>query len=181
VVLLWNLIDEVNAGNVIAPPTYFRDHMSLGISMLAVGLPVWLLFWRPNPVTDERLSLSRRLYLFAALLVAMLTGLAAAVWLASLLLNVLLAAAVLPPLDIGHALSLVLVAAAVTLYHGQTLRRDMAFRSAISLVVPPAPSVQVPDSMRIRIVVEITEATESEVRDALLALPAGANFILRSE
>jgi Domain of unknown function (DUF5671) len=178
--LLWNLFDEINAGNLIAPPTYFRDHISLGVTMLAVGLPIWLLFWRPRPESKERLSLSRRLYLFAALLASMLTGLVAAVWLVTLLLNVVLAGGSLLPIDIGHALSLVLMAALVALYHGKTFRRDMAFRSAISLVEPPASPKQVPDTMPIRIVVEITEASEGEVRDALLALPSGAKYTLRS-
>jgi hypothetical protein len=178
--LLWNLIDELNAGDLIAPPLYFRDNISLGVTMLAVGFPVWLRCWRAQPNKDERLSLSRRLYLFAALLVSMLTGLSAAVWLATLLLNVLLGAGALSTLDVGHALSLVLVAVAVAFYHGQLLRQDNAYRSAINPAVLQPASEQVPSIEPMRIVVEITGASDSDVREALGALPMRSKYEILS-
>jgi len=180
--LLWTLTDQfLGSGTTIAAMD-FRDEISLGVTLVVVGLPVWLLFWRPVGTVDDRLGLSRRLYLFASLLASVLVGLGAGVWLVSLLLRMLFAVpGPAPEVQLGHSLGLFLVALVVGAYHGRVLRQDMALRGH-SPQSAAEPESREPADMRVPapIAVEITGATEEEVRRIMDGLPAGASYEFRS-
>jgi hypothetical protein len=103
-----------------------------------VGLPVWLLHWRPIAVSEsETHSLARRLYLYLSLIAAMLglIGSAAAVLyrLFGLLLGESSTASLLT--DLAHALAVASVTAIVAVYHWRILRVD-ATRAQAAPVEP---------------------------------------------
>ncbi len=179
--LLWTLVDQFVGHGLISSATDFRDRISLSVTLLVVGLPVWLLSWRPAAPPEDRLALSRRLYLFASLLVSVLAGLGLGIWLVVQLVRLALGiGGPQPAVEIGHALGLLLVALAVLGYHGHVLWQDATYRAAHSRALPEvAPPVTPAPTVQNAVVVEITGATEDEVRAALGGLPAGATYRLR--
>jgi hypothetical protein len=153
------------------PAPEWRDHASLFITLALVGTPMWLTHWRAAADATERFALSRRLYLYGALLGSVLAILISAATLLYRLLGVLLAtsgadsgAAVV---DIGRAASVVVVAAALGLYHWRIVRADAAARQAA-----PAPTTLVPEQFSL----QIRGASEAEIRRALGGLPDGATW-----
>ena len=66
--LLWTISDQVLSGTLGRPVGEWRDKISLFITLILVGAPMWLSHWRASPEADERYTLSRRLYLYASLL-----------------------------------------------------------------------------------------------------------------
>jgi hypothetical protein len=170
--LLWTLSDQVLNQLLGRPTPEWRDHASLFITLALVGTPMWLTHWRAAPDLTERYSLSRRLYLYAALLGSVLAILGSAATLVYRLLGVVLAttgadsgAAVV---DIGRAASVVVVAAALGLYHWRIVRADAAARPA----APAPPPAAEQFSLQIR------GASEEEIRRALAGLPAGSSYSL---
>jgi hypothetical protein len=168
--LLWTLSDQVLNQLLGRPTPEWRDHASLFITLALVGTPMWLTHWRAAPDLTERYSLSRRLYLYAALLGSVLAILGSAATLVYRLLGVVLAttgadsgAAVV---DIGRAASVVVVAAALGLYHWRIVRADAAARPA----APAPPPAAEQFSLQIR------GASEAEIRRALDGLPDGATW-----
>lgn len=125
----------------------------------------------------ERAALTRRLYVFAVLLAAVLVLLSSGSFLIFRLLNVLLAIGVesaQPVLGIvGRALSVSLVAAGVGAYHWRVLREDNAQR-ALEAVETEGPVVAAE-----RVVVEIVGATPADITGSLAALPPGARYSIR--
>src|SRR5581483_9970896 len=143
---------------------------SLFLTLVVVGLPTWLAHWRPAPPDAERRALSRRLYLFAALLGSVLTLLGSGAYAIQRLLALLLGASTIPPwTDVEHAASLSVVALAVALYHWRVLRADGEQRATEIVETPTA----LPPG---RLVVEIVGATEADVTAALTALPPSARY-----
>lgn len=180
-ILLWALVDLV-ANPGVGPDSLLgiRDRISLSVTFILVGLPVWLLHWRLAAPVEERLALSRRIYVFACLSLSILVVLGSAVWLASQLLSLLLnVGGERPFVEIGDALGLLLIAAAIAAYHANVLRLDNAARGrgnaseTAQAVGEPHPASAEP------IIVEITGAAEAEVRAALRHLPTGSNYLLR--
>jgi hypothetical protein len=103
--------------------------------MFIVGLIVWLWHWRrasrevaaEAPVgLEERSSFVRRLYLYFYVFVATLTLLGSVIYVVSQLLMVLLGARTAGGLvlDVSQALSYTMIAVAIWLYHGRTIRQD---------------------------------------------------------
>ena len=175
--LLWTLVDQLFGPGVPVTPLDVRDEVSTSVTLTLLGLVVWLLHWRAAPPPTERLALSRRLYVFASLLISVLALLGSGVYLASQVLNQLLAVGGdRPALQIGHALAVALVALAVAGYHVRVLRADGALRAGAA-PEPPSPA---PVDRAAPIVVEIVGATEAEVREALAALPASARYSVRA-
>ena len=117
-------------------PFDWKNPLSIGITLFAVGGAVWLAHWRQAPATEERQSVSRRLYLWGALLGSVLAGLGYAVALVySVLQQVLQQNPRLNDvanLDFGHYLAALFVAVVVGLYHWRVMRADTKAR-------PPAP------------------------------------------
>src|SRR5207245_8692456 len=143
------------------------------ITLALVGTPMWLSHWRAAPDPRERFTLSRRLYLYGALLGSVLAILISAATLVYRLLGVLLAttgadsgAAVV---DIGRAAAVVIVAAVLGLYHWLIVRADGAAR--------PAAAAQ-PIAQLEQFSLQIRGASEAEIRRALGGLPDGSSYPL---
>jgi hypothetical protein len=171
--LLWTLSDQILNQLLGRAVGEWRDHASLFITLTLVATPMWLTHWRPAPALSERYTLSRRLYLYAALLGSVLALLISGATLVYRLLGVVLAtteassgAAVV---DIGRATSVILVAAALGVYHWRLLRADAAARPL------PAPQEGGPSD---QFSLEIRGATEAEIRRLLGGLSGGASYSL---
>ena len=171
--LLWTLSDQVVNHRLGHPAGEWRDRISLFITLVVVGAPMWLTHWRQSPGLAERHTLSRRLYLYATLLGSVLAVLISGAIFVYRTLALVLGTSDSynggPALDMGRAMSVILVAAAFGLYHWRVLRSDSAARPAA--VQPP------PTGLEIR--VAITGATEPEIRRALADLPDGATYTIR--
>src|SRR6202011_6364803 len=143
----------------------WRDMTSLFVTLAVVGAPMWLTHWRPSPDAAERYTLSRRLYLYAALLVSVLAVLiSGAIFvyrLLALVLGTTDASGGAPVIDMGRAASVILVAAAIGLYHWRALRSDSAARPVV--ILQPLAGAEIE--------VAITGATEQQIRRALADLP----------
>ncbi len=131
--LLWTAGDVLlNAGTAASSGAAssgegWRGQVALFATLVAVGLPVWLLHWQPAPPSEADVrSLARRLYVYLALIGAMLSlvGSAAAVLyrLISLLLGASSSTSVLT--DLTRALAVAIVAGGVAAYHWRILRAD---------------------------------------------------------
>ena len=132
--VLWTLAEQLEAPIIGVKATDWKDPMSLWLTLLVVGACVWLAHWRQAPATPERQSLSRRLYVWAALLVSVLAVLGGGIGLLNAVLQQVFSAH--PRLDnpdnlnFGRSLAVVLVAAVIGIYHWRVLRADAASRPA---------------------------------------------------
>src|SRR5260370_41971568 len=66
--LLWTMAEQLEAPIIGVQAHDWRDPLSLWITLLLVGAAVWVAHWRPAPWAAGRQSLSRKLYVWAALL-----------------------------------------------------------------------------------------------------------------
>lgn len=146
--LLWTLADAAtNAPRTISRDDWWREQVSLYVTLLVVGLPVWLLNWGPvsGPTsrrwtTTEALALARRLYLYLTLLVGVLallgSGATAAKQLLDLALGESATAGVLTTL--GRAGAVAAVSGLIVFYHQRVLRSDAAIASSVADARPAA-------------------------------------------
>jgi hypothetical protein len=193
--LLWTLAEQIEAPIIGVKAADWKDPGSLWVTLLVVGAAVWLAHWRPSPWAADRQSLSRRLYVWAALLASVLVILGAGVGMLNALLQQVFSAHPklndVSNLDFGHYLAVIVVAAAVGVYHWRVLRADAAARPPkIAVVpVPSAAVVPAPASVPIeptqdggphsrRYVLAVTDATEDDVHQALANLPPQASYKL---
>ena len=194
--LLWTLADQLEAPIIGVKTGDWKDPVSLWVTLLVVGAAVWIAHWRPSPWAFDRQSLSRRLYVWAALLVSVLVILAAGVGMLNALLQQVFSAQPklndVRNLDFGHYLAVIVVAAAIGVYHWRVLRADAAARPpkvavVVSTVAPVAvaasaavavhaPEVAEPRSHRY--LLSVTAATEDDVHQALANLPPMASYKL---
>jgi hypothetical protein len=130
---LWTIADlATNAPRTIDPETWWREQISLYVTLLIVGLPVWLLHWRPvaapHAAPAEARSLARRLYLYLTLLAGVLALLGAGAVAAKQLLDLVLGATATASAvtNLARALAVAAVAAVVVVYHQRVLRADTA-------------------------------------------------------
>jgi hypothetical protein len=143
--LLWTLADALtNAGRAVNRPDWWREQVSLYATLVAVGLPVWLLHWGPVAsargrawTEDEPRSLARRLYLYVALLAGVLILLGSGAVAARQVLDLLLGAAATGSAvtNLARALAVATVSAVVVFYHQRVLRADLevsGLRSQVS-------------------------------------------------
>jgi Domain of unknown function (DUF5671) len=169
--LLWTLGDVVFVrADAATGGASWREQAALYATLCIVGLPVWLLHWRPNAAsaTSEARSLARRLYVYLSLIVAMLALVgSAAVGLYQLLgialgasLNVSMAA------DLMHAFAIASVAAVLAAYHWRVVRAD-AHRARHELVPGIEPTET---SLPATIVVEIQAADSASLCTAMSTL-----------
>jgi hypothetical protein len=191
--LLWTLAEQIEAPIIGVTPGDWRDPVSLWVTLLVVGAGVWLAHWRQAPWAADRQALPRRLYVWAALLASVLAVLGAGVgMLTALLRQVFSAHPTLSDsanLDFGHYLGVILVAAAVGLYHWRVLRADAAARPP-KIAVEPAPAAaaaarplavpvtEVSGPHARRYLLSVTDATEDDVHSALASLPPQAAYKL---
>jgi hypothetical protein len=200
--VLWTLAEQLEAPVIGVRAADWKDPISLWVTLLVVGAEVWLAHWRQAPAAPERQSLSRRLYVWAALLASVLAVLGGGIGLLNAVLQQVVSAH--PRLDspdnlnFGHFLALVVVAAIIGIYHWRVLRADAASRPArseemkpelpvpvVAVVpvepvaqvapVPPAPAVS--GSAR-RYVLSVVGATDDDVHQALAGLPPQASYQL---
>ena len=194
--LLWTLAEQLEAPIIGVKASDWRDPVSLWLTLLVVGAAVWLAHWRPAPWAEDRQSLSRRLYVWAALLASVLVMLGGGVGMLYAVLRQVFSAnpKLSDPanLDFGHYLAVIIVAAAVGFYHWKVLRADAAARPPKPVAAPvvvadaaPQPVAAIhpttsANSHSRRYVLAITEATEDDVHQALANLPPHASYKLTS-
>jgi hypothetical protein len=195
--LLWTLADQLEAPIIGVRAADPRDPVSLWITLFVVGAAVWFAHWRNSPWAADRQSLSRKLYVWAALMASILAVLAGGVGMINALLQQLFSAhptlASTGNLDFGHYLAVILVAAGVGVYHWRVLRGDSAARPAKAAAVQPAVTRPVvvasadsaepgavetlnPHSRLYTLVV--TDATDDDIHQALSSLPPQASYKL---
>jgi hypothetical protein len=190
-VLLWTLAEQAEAPLIGVRPDDWKDFVSFGSTLLLVGGLVWIAYWRHAPWADDRQSLSRRLYVWAALLASVLVLIGGGVGLVFGLLQQVFSAH--PSLSdranlvFGHYLGVVVVATVVGFYHWRVLRTDAAARppkvaTAAVTVAPAAPVVtaepEVVDAHSRHFSLVVTNATEDDVHQALADLPPQASYKL---
>ena len=201
--LLWTLAEQAEAPLIGVKTGDWKDPVSISVTLMVVGGAVWIAHWRHSPWAADRQSLSRKLYVWAALLGSVLAVLAGGVGIVNAVLQQVFSANPhlddASNLDFGHYVAVVVVAAGVGVYHWMVLRADAAARppkpvTATAAVTPkPSPVAVVaaspaaqatthpaeelgPHSRRYTLVV--TDATDDDVHQALAALPPQASYKL---
>jgi hypothetical protein len=195
--LLGTLAEQLEAPILGVQAHDWKDPVSLWVTLLMVGAAVWVAHWRPSPWAADRQSLSRKLYVWAALLGSILAVLGGGVGMLNALLRQLFSASPrlndTSNLDFGHYLAVIVVAAAIGFYHWRVLRADAAARppkpavttalvtAAVAVASPaktasPAADTLGPHSLRYTLVV--TDATEDDIHQALAELPPHASYKL---
>src|SRR4029077_9594164 len=141
--VLWTLAEQIEAPMIGVTAFDWRNGLSLWITLFVVGGAVWLAHCRPAPPPADRLSLSRRLYVWAAMLASVLALLGFSVALLYSVIQQLIQPHPrlndLSNLDFGHYLAALVTAALVGLYHLGVLRSDASARP-----VPVAPEAIAP-------------------------------------
>jgi Domain of unknown function (DUF5671) len=197
--VLWNLAEQLEAPLIGVQAADWKDPISLWVTFFAVGLLVWLAHWRHAPWPGDRQSLSRRLYVWAALLASVLAVLGSGIALLYVVLQQVFS--VRPQLNspdnlnFGHYLAVLLVAVVVGFYHWRVLRADAASRpvkheTEVAPVIAAAPvaidstittTEPIATAHGKRYVLTVVDASEDDVHQALANLPPQASYRLTSE
>src|SRR5437764_2060520 len=199
--LLGTLATQIEAPIIGVTAPDWKDPVSLSITLLLVGLAVWITHWRPAPWAADRQSLSRKLYVWAALLGSVLSILGAGVGVVYVVLQQAFSATpkLNDPANLAFATSLAIlvVAAAVGVYHWRVLRADSAARPPKAVPITTVPAVT-PTAMTTatttatqaategealgpharRYTLVVTDATDDDVHQALAMLPPQAGYHL---
>jgi Domain of unknown function (DUF5671) len=194
--LLWNLFEQLEAPIIGVQAGDWKDPVSLWVTLLVVGAIVWVAHWRPSPWAADRQSLSRKLYVWAALLGSILAVLGGGVGMINALLQQLFSAhptvQATSNLDFGHYLAVIVVAAGVGVYHWRVLRADAAARppraaappavtrpvAVASEATPAPPQAESLSPHARRYTLVVTDATDDDVHQALSSLPPQAGYKL---
>jgi uncharacterized protein DUF5671 len=196
--VLWNLAEQVEAPLIGLPAAEWKDPISLWVTFFVVGAAVWLAHWRHAPWPGDRQSLSRRLYVWAALLASVLAVLGSAIALLNVVLQQVFSANPrlnsADNLNFGHYLAVLLVAVIVGVYHWRVLRADAKSRPAkheaeVAQLATTTPVVvdstittePVATARGKRYVLSVTDASEDDVHQALANLPPQASYRLTPE
>ena len=165
--LLWTLGDELFAPGA-AVGDFWRERVALYATLAIVGLPVWLLHWRPRPGSAaEAGALARRLYIYLSLIAAMLTVVGAVAGVVYRLLGLALGGTFAQDVatDLAHAVALASVAALVAIYHWRVLRADARVAASVRVAAASAAAASV-------VIVEISAQDADGLGRALAALRA---------
>jgi len=193
--LLWTLLEQLEAPIIgVRAASDWKDSLSLSITLLVVGGAVWIAHWRQAPWAADRQSLSRKLYVWAALLGSVLAALGGAVGIINAVLQQLFSANprldATSNLDFAHYLAVIVVAAGVGFYHFTVLRADNAARpprpvaarpSAAPATVSQTQPVHAAEPLPAgghRYALVVTDATEDDIHQALSTLPPHASYKL---
>jgi hypothetical protein len=202
--VLWNLAEQIEAPIIGVKASDWRDPISFWATLFVVGVAVWLAHWRHAPWPGDRQSLSRRLYVWAALLVSVLAVLGSGIALLNVVLQQVFSATptlnTASNLDFGHYLAVLVVAVFVGVYHWRVLRADAASRPAkheveaapviaatpapigSTVAAAPAPAPSTNDAAHgKRYVLSVMDASEDDVHQALSNLPPAASYRLIPE
>jgi hypothetical protein len=134
------LLIDVAAGGATyigSPAELWRERVSRAVALTLVGAGVWLWHWyvAQRQVVEapgaERGTMTRRLYLFGVLALALVALLGSLAYIIYRIFNVLLGVAPAATLvaEISLSLGLATVAAPLLAYHALTLRDDLAARA----------------------------------------------------
>ncbi|HEY2597922.1 MAG TPA: DUF5671 domain-containing protein [Candidatus Dormibacteraeota bacterium] len=202
--VLWNLAEQIEAPLIGVKASDWKDPISFWGTLFVVGVAVWLAHWRHAPWPGDRQSLSRRLYVWAALLVSVLAVLGSGIALLNVVLQQVFSATprlnTPSNLDFGHYLAVLVVAIFLGVYHWRVLRADAAARPAkheveaapvvaegrapVAAPVPTTPGVPAstsPAPHGKRYVLVVNDASEDDVHQALANLPPAASYHLIPE
>ena len=202
--VLWNLAEQIEAPLIGVKASDWRDPISFWGTLFVVGVAVWLAHWRHAPWPGDRQSLSRRLYVWAALLVSVLAVLGSGIALLNVVLQQVFSASPrldsIANLDFGHYLAVLVVAVIIGVYHWRVLRADAASRPAkheveaapviavasaaadSTVATIPATSTSSSSTSRgKRYVLSVMDASEDDVHQALSTLPPAASYRLIPE
>ena len=193
--LLGTLLQQIEAQLIGTTASDWKDPVSLWTTLLIVGAVVWLVHWRRVPWLEERHALSRRLYLWAALLGSVLAVLGGGIAMLYVVFQQVFSTQprLSDPANLAFAqgLAVVLVATAVGMYHWRVLRSDASTRPvthapsepaagpAIAAATAPAetgPAHEVTPG--IHYALSVVGATEDDVHQALSNLPPQASYRL---
>ncbi len=122
------LLFQIGGGEIISRQTDLTGE----VARLAVGLPLWLVFWRSAqrrfaaPDEEERASVLRKVYLYLAVFLSVLATVTTLTIVLSDGLGRVLGVSGPGGGDIREALSILLGAGLVWAYHAYVLRRDAA-------------------------------------------------------
>lgn len=132
--LLFSFVIETLVSPTVLWGETLRERLSAALATLLVGLPLWLLAWRPMQAEalskeeqgdNARRSLARRAYLYLVIFAAVIGGMVSAIGVFYNLLYALLGAAGENfTRDVLNALQLLVLFAAFLAYHWWALRRD---------------------------------------------------------
>jgi hypothetical protein len=196
--VMWVLAGQIEAPIIGVPAEGWKDPISQWITLFVVGVAVWLAHWRHSPWPGDRQSLSRRLYVWAALLASVLAVLGSGIALLNVVLQQLFSAN--PRLNspdnlgFGHFLAVLVVAVFVGVYHWRVLRSDAAARPAkhapevVTEAHPATPAaaptttdapVHAPPGKRY--ILSVEDATDDDIHQALASLPPQASYHLTPE
>ncbi len=191
--LLGTLAEQLEAPLIGVTAPDWKEPISLSLTLFIVGAAVWLAHWRQAPWAADRQSLSRKLYVWAALLGSVLAVLGSGVGLIYVLLQQGFSANPklndMSNLDFSRYLAIVLVAAGVAFYHWRVLRADAASQppkaapARVAVVAAPASTDSAPVSEAVapngrRYTLVVTDATDDDVHQALASLPPQASYRL---
>jgi Domain of unknown function (DUF5671) len=202
--VLWNLAEQIEAPIIGVKASDWRDPISFWATLFVVGVAVWLAHWRHAPWPGDRQSLSRRLYVWAALLVSVLAVLGSGIALLNVVLQQVFSTTPrldsTANLDFGHYLAILVVAVLTGVYHLRVLRADAAERPAkheierapviaveapaAEATVAPAPAISTSESSTPhgkRYVLSVMDASEDDLHQALSNLPPAASYRLIPE
>src|SRR5207249_9881026 len=195
--LLATLSEQLEAPIIGIKAPEWKDPVSLSVTLLIVGAAVWVAHWRHSPWAADRQSLSRKLYVWAALLGSVLAVLAGGVGIVNAVLQQTFSAhpRLDDPanLDFAQYLALIVVAVGVGVYHWIVLRGDAAARPPKPATAPaiakvaviaapaatePAQATEALEPHGRRYTLIVTDATEDDVHSALASLPPQASYKL---
>jgi hypothetical protein len=197
--LLSTLAEQAEAPIIGVKAADWRDGISLALTLTIVGGAVWLTHWRHAPWAADRQSLSRKLYVWAALLGSVLAVLGGGVGIVNAVLQQAFSANprldAPENLDFGRYLGIIVVAAAIAIYHWRVLRADSAARPHKPAATPaPAPLFTTPAPVATspaassspemlgpharRYTLVVTDGNEDDLHQALSNLPPQAGYHL---
>lgn len=156
VTMLFTFIIDMLTGSFTFTSNAYLSNLANSISSLIVGLPLWLMTWRPMQAealadgelgNHARRSVIRKFYLYLALFASVIGGMATAVRLVYQLINAILGGG---GSDLLHStlnlVQLLLLFVVVLIYHLNVLRRDGTSISDLLAEKQSAYSVLVVDS-----------------------------------
>ena len=182
VALLQALVDRLfTDSTAITAGRVWVDSLATGLSLLAVGAPIWVINWRrvqtvakraDQAGADERRSGPRRVYLYGVALISALLGL---FFIAQILYRLFLLLMGDPQGGLwssatANEIARGAVAAAIWVLHGLALRGDSRLKSTEPAALPPHQ-----DRAALLAHLIYLEAEVARTRDALTALEAAEN------
>lgn len=135
---LFMFITDMTLDKAYLNESSFRSTLAGSLSAIAVGLPLWLMTWRPLQAEalgvgaaneHARRSIIRRSYLYLALFAGVIGGMVSAVILIFTLINALLGGGNSIAKDSLNSLTLLILFVVLLLYHLSALRKDSASRA----------------------------------------------------